>query len=281
MKMRKAKTVTGTLKVVKGDETLRGSRSVVNPPEPGLLESHYSRQERLASLGILAAGVAHEINSPLAALQAWIKTLKGWGKRSRNLSMESRAELFEIVNALEQSSQSCSEITAKLLLLAQPIQVAHRWTDVNRIASDTLVLLAHKTRLSGIEVIEDLDPELPRIWARESGMRSVCMNICLNAVQAMTEGGELTVRTRRLEDGWVELSFSDTGPGIPEDIQKKIWDPFFTTKPTGLGTGLGLSVTYGIVKRHGGTIQVESRPGSGARFTVCLPVGGPGTGEGR
>lgn len=105
------------------------------------------------------------------------------------------------------------------------------------------------------------------------------MNLCLNAVQAMSKGGTLTVRTRRIDPANVELVVSDTGPGIPDSIVDRIWDPFFTTKAPGQGTGLGLSITHAIIRRHGGAIQVDSAPGKGARFTVRLPVAGPG-GEG-
>jgi len=123
--------------------------------------------------------------------------------------------------------------------------------------------------------VEELDPDLPPIWARHSSMRGVCMNLMMNAVQAMPRGGHLTVRTARGPRG-VTLHVVDSGHGIAEEHLDRIWDAFFTTKPVGQGTGLGLSITQRVVTRHGGTIRVESRPGQGARFIVELPIEGPG-----
>jgi two-component system NtrC family sensor kinase len=140
---------------------------------------------------------------------------------------------------------------------------------------DTLSLLNYMLRKQRVKAVEALDPSLPPIWARASGIRGVCMNLMMNAVQAMKEGGTLTVRTRRDGDG-VTLEIEDTGHGIEPVHLDRIWDPFFTTKPVGHGTGLGLSITQRVVARHGGRIRVESRPGEGARFIVWLPLAGPG-----
>ena len=143
---------------------------------------------------------------------------------------------------------------------------------------DTLTLLRYAMKRQGVAVEESLDPELPAIWARESGMRSVCMNLMLNAVQAMASGGTLLVRTTAA-GVHVIMEIADTGPGIAPKLIDRIWDPFFTTKPPGSGTGLGLSITQRVVTRHAGHITAENRPEGGARFTVQLPVMGPG-GEG-
>jgi signal transduction histidine kinase len=124
--------------------------------------------------------------------------------------------------------------------------------------------------------VDSLDPDLPRVWGKESAMRGVLMNLCINAVQAMPQGGTLTLRTARHGPDRVRIEVADTGHGIEPAHLDQIWNPFFTTKPVGKGTGLGLSITQRIVARHGGTISVESRPGEGARFTVDLPVHGPG-----
>jgi signal transduction histidine kinase len=120
-----------------------------------------------------------------------------------------------------------------------------------------------------------LEPDLPLIWARGSGIRGVLMNICMNAVQAMPDGGTLTVRTLSMNDA-IRIVVEDTGPGIHPAHLDRIWDPFFTTKPVGTGTGLGLSITQRVVTRHGGRIDVESASGRGARFVIDLPVEGPG-----
>jgi two-component system, NtrC family, sensor kinase len=235
--------------------------------------SRLSHHEQMASLGILAAGVAHEINNPLASILAGLESLRRSISRTCQLPEASAAEINEILQIVENAAVRCSDTTSKLLHLAQPAQTDSCWTDLNQTVRDTLSLLSYTTRHCGIVAVEDLDPELPLIWARESGMRSVTMNLCLNAVQAMGDSGTLTVRTRKLPDG-VELQVSDTGQGIPPEIIDRIWDPFFTTKPPGMGTGLGLSITHGIVMRHGGTIRVQSGRGEGARFTIRLPASG-------
>jgi PAS domain S-box-containing protein len=239
------------------------------------LESQLSHSERLASLGMLAAGVAHEINNPVASIVAGVESLQRWLNRTQGLSVEDAAEIREILDVLERETMRSRETTDKLLLLAQPVQFTPGWVDLNRAADDTLSLLRFQMRQQGIEVVQDLDPQLPAIWGRESGMRGVLMNLCMNAVQAMAGGGTLTVRTRRRGEG-VVIEIADTGPGIHPAHLERIWDPFFTTKPVGKGTGLGLSITQRVLARHGGRIRVESTPGEGARFIIELPIAGPG-----
>ncbi len=242
--------------------------------ERSKLESQLSHSERLASLGQLAAGVAHEVNNPLASVLAGVESLQRWLQRS-DFGPPSLEEASEVLEVLEREARRCRETTDKLMLLAQPYSVAASWVDLNRAVRDTLSLLKFQTRQAGVEVVEDLDPALPPIWAREGAMRGACMNLMMNGVQAMVDGGILTVVTRA-ESGWVSMRVEDTGPGIPPEHLDRIWDPFFTTKPVGIGTGLGLSITQRIVSRHGGSIRVESRPGEGARFHLRLPVQGPG-----
>ena len=239
------------------------------------LESQLSHSERLASLGMLAAGVAHEVNNPLASIVAGVETLQRWLGRQTSLDEESRADVTEVLETVERETVRSRETVQKLLLLAQPYQVAPDWTDVNEAARDTLTLLRYQMQKQAVSAVEDLDPDLKRIWAKGSGIRGVLMNLCMNAVQAMSRGGTLTVRTRGGAER-VIVEVEDTGPGIPAAHLHKIWDPFFTTKPVGQGTGLGLSITQRVVSRHGGTVRVESPPGRGARFVIELPVEGPG-----
>jgi signal transduction histidine kinase len=162
------------------------------------------------------------------------------------------------------------------MLLGRSYEAAPGWVDLNRAIADTLALLRFEVRKREIEVVEELDPALSQIWAREAAMRGVCMNLMINAVQAMAGGGRLTVSSRRLGEDEVVLAIQDTGPGIAAEHLDRIWDPFFTTKPVGQGTGLGLSITNRLVSRHGGRVAVESVLGQGARFIVTLPIHGPG-----
>lgn len=238
------------------------------------LESQLGHSERLAALGTLAAGVGHEINNPLSSLMAGVESLKRWLGRGR-FGDEDRGEAAEILNVLEREVTRCRETTDKLMLLAQPYSVLPSWFDLNEAVRDTFSLLRYQMRKQGIEAIEELDAELPSIWARASGLRGVCMNLMMNGVQAMPDGGRLTVRTERGGRG-VILQVLDTGQGIAAEHLDRIWDAFFTTKAVGQGTGLGLSITQRVVTRHGGTIRVESPRGKGARFIVELPIQGPG-----
>lgn len=238
------------------------------------LEAQLGHSERLAALGTLAAGVGHEINNPLASVLAGVESLQRWLER-RKFGREDLVEAAEILDVLDREVHRCRDTTDKLMLLAQPYSAQPAWFDLNEAVRDTLSLLSHQMRKQGIEAEERLDPDLPPIWARHSSMRGVCMNLMMNAVQAMPNGGRLTVRSARGGAG-VMLTIEDTGVGIAAEHLDRIWDAFFTTKPVGQGTGLGLSITQRVVSRHGGTIGVESRPGQGARFIVELPIEGPG-----
>jgi len=238
------------------------------------LEAQLGHSERLAALGTLAAGVGHEINNPLASVLAGVESLQRWLER-RKFGKEDLLEAAEVLDLLEREVHRCRDTTDKLMLLAQPYSTQPAWFDLNEAVRDTLSLLSHQMRKQGIEPEERLDPDLPPIWARHSSLRGVCMNLMMNAVQAMPNGGRLTVRTARGGVG-VRLIIEDTGVGIAPEHLDRIWDAFFTTKPVGQGTGLGLSITHRVISRHGGTIGVESRPGEGARFIVELPIDGPG-----
>ena len=242
--------------------------------ERSQLEVQLSHSERLASVGILSAGVAHEINNPLASMLAGVETIGRWLKRGP-FEPADVAEAAETVEMLEREIERCRETTQKLILLGRSYDTSPSWVDLNRAVRDTLALLGYELRKGGIEAVEALEPKLPQIWAREAAIRGICMNLMLNAVQAMSAGGRLTVTTRR-DHEHVTLAVEDSGPGIAPEHLERIWDPFFTTKPMGQSTGLGLSITHRIVSRHGGRITVQSAPGQGARFEVELPLHGTG-----
>lgn len=235
----------------------------------GALERQLSHSERLASLGILAAGVAHEINNPLASLLAGIEAL-----RRRLLdphSGSSAADVARLLDILDRETRRVRDIADKLMLLARPESEKANWFNLNRAVDDTAALLGYQMTVQGIRCSLDLAPGLPCLWAREGAMRSVCLNIMMNALQAMPKGGVLTARTRYAEAGAV-LEVDDTGPGVPSEIRDRIWDPFFTTKPPGKGTGLGLSISQSVIARHGGVIRTENLTPHGARFAVELPI---------
>jgi signal transduction histidine kinase len=239
------------------------------------LESQLSHSERLASLGVLAAGVAHEINNPLAGILAGVESLERTLVKEAGEDPRTR-EAADLLRVLERETRRIRDITDKLMLLAQPHSDAADWVDLNRAAGDTLHLLRYQMHGQGVAAVELFEADLPHLWGTEIGLRSVCMNLIMNAVQAMPTGGTLTVRTSQLGKASVAMEIADTGPGIAPQHFERIWDPFFTTKPTGQGTGLGLSITQRVVTRLGGTIRAENRKDGGARFIMELPIGGPG-----
>ena len=242
------------------------------------LEVQIAHGERLASLGLLAAGVAHEINNPLASMLAAAEALQRRLEEGLPGAAALR-EMSDITHLLEKQVERCRDVTDKLRQLGRPYEQKSTRVDVNAAIRDTLQLLDYELRRHRIELAVDLATDLPPIWGREAGIRGVCMNVMLNAVQAMGgKGGRLEVKTCRNGESIV-LTVADTGPGIPPEHIPRLWDPFFTTKPAGQGTGLGLSITHRVVTRHGGRIAVDSEPGVGASFRIDLPIDGPGGDE--
>ncbi len=227
------------------------------------MQARMAQSERLASLGLLAAGVAHEINNPLGAILALTAlVLEETPKDDAN-----RESLEEVVK----QAQRCRDIVRGLLDFSRQSQLATGPVDLNAVLTDTLSLVARQAHFLNIAVTTELGSYLPPVTGDRSQLQQVFLNILMNAVQAMGEQGKLILTTRRV-DGFVEALVRDSGPGIPADHIDRIFDPFFTTKESRKGTGLGLSIAYGIVQKHGGTIAVRSEPGEGATFIVRLPV---------
>jgi two-component system NtrC family sensor kinase len=229
------------------------------------MQARMAQSERLASIGVLAAGVAHEINNPLGGILALtaltLEDLPAGDPRRENLE--------EVVR----QTRRCGEIVKHLLEFSRQHRVSAAELDVNELLEKTLALLERQSIFLNVTVERRRDPTLPAVFADAAQLQQVFVNILINAVQAMDERGTITVTTAS-DAGREEvvLTFRDTGCGIPPDQLDRIFDPFFTTKESGEGTGLGLSIAYGIVSRHHGTIGVESTPGEGTTFTVRLPA---------
>jgi PAS domain S-box-containing protein len=222
------------------------------------------QSEKMASLGKLAAGIAHQINNPLAGIMLFA-----------NLLMEKSSydpDALEDLERIVENADRCREIVKDLLDFARQSRRSLGPFDLNRAIHRTLFLLANQPLFHNIEVVLQLEEGLPSIHADELQVNQVIMNLVLNAAQAMNGRGTLTFRSRPANDG-VEFDLEDTGCGIAEENLSRIFEPFFTTKEQGEGTGLGLSVAYGIVSQHGGRIDVRSRVGVGTTFTVRLPAG--------
>jgi signal transduction histidine kinase/CheY-like chemotaxis protein len=221
------------------------------------------QSEKLASIGQLAAGVAHEINNPMGVIlgfsQGILKTLPEDDPLKKPLT------------TMEKESLRCKRIVQNLLDFARRSEPTLHLTNINELIDASCDLVVHQTSLQNVKLVKSYDPALPSIMADPNQLQQVFINIILNAYQAMPDGGTLhiTTRTVSLE---LQVIFADTGTGIPSESVQNIFDPFFTTKEVGEGTGLGLSVSYGIVKAHGGDIEVESQVGKGTTFAIKLPL---------
>jgi len=224
--------------------------------------------EKIASLGRLAAGVAHEINNPLAGVLIYADMLMKEIKDNQQW----RHDLEEIIN----QTQRCKQIVSRLLEFSRQSLDEQVVLNVNEVIGRCVELLHHQSLFHNIEIFQDLAADLPQISGNTGELGQIFTNLILNAADAMDGRGRITISSRPdLEVKQVLLKLTDTGPGISPEIREKIFEPFFTTKPVGVGTGLGLSVVYGVIQRHGGTIEVESPPGGGATFIIRLPLESP------
>jgi PAS domain S-box-containing protein len=227
------------------------------------LEQRIRNSEKLASVGRLAAGVAHEINNPLGGILNCLYNL-----RKGTLS-PSRLEEYRV--SMEDGVRRVQKIVRQLLDFSQQDEPEFAPTDINHVVDRVLVLTTHLFAPNRIRLETGFGQGLPNVMVDRHMIEQVLMNLILNAVQAMKDGGGLTIRTSVVE-GICLIEVRDTGSGIPPAVLPRIFDPFFTTKSEGEGTGLGLSVSLGIVERHGGKILVDSEVGKGTTFTLCLPV---------
>ena len=229
------------------------------------LQQQLYLSSRLASVGELAAGVAHEISNPLTGILGFSQRLM------RKSTDEEVSHDLEIIHS---EAQRVAKVVGNLLTFARRREPKKEYLDINDILQQALELRAYALETSNIEVVTSLAPGLPRTMADFHQIQEVFLNIILNAEQAMSEasgGGKLSVKTQQTRD-YIRISFADDGPGIPAEHLDKVFDPFFTTRGEKGGTGLGLSLCHGIVAEHAGKIYAKSKPGKGATFFVELPL---------
>lgn len=230
------------------------------------LERSARQAEKLAALGALAAGLAHELNNPIGIISSRIEIML--------LDAESEPlprEVTEDLRVLHRHAQRVARIAQGLLSFSRQSSERRGPVDLNHLVEETLLLMEKQVVKEGIAVKRALAPDLPPVWGDDNALQQVMLNLLSNARDALPEGGEIAVETGPSpgQPGAVRLIVSDTGPGIPPDVLPKIFDPFFTTKSE--GTGLGLSISYGIVRDHKGTVDVQSRPGEGTTFILTFP----------
>lgn len=227
---------------------------------------------RLASIGELAAGIAHEINNPVAIMveeAGWIQDLL---EDDDPASSDNLAEFKRASIHIESQGERCKEITQKLLSFARKTDPTQMYLNLSALISEIISLVDQKTRYANVQIETDLDPSLPQVWASSTELQQVLLNLLNNSVDAMDSSGGRIQITTELRDQNIVIQIADNGIGIAQANLSRIFDPFYTTKPVGKGTGLGLSICYGIIKKMGGNIEVQSVKGEGTTFSIHLPI---------
>ena len=227
------------------------------------LEEQVRHADRLATIGQLAAGVAHELNEPLGSILGFAQL----AQKCPGLPPQAERDIEKILNA----SLYARDIVRKLLIFAREVPPQKIKVNLNQSVEEALNFFRSRFAKEGIELICSLSPDLPDVDGDPSQLNQVIINLMVNALQAMPHGGDLRIQTLPGENQ-VSLIIKDTGVGMSEEVLKKIFTPFFTTKEVGHGTGLGLPVAHGIILSHGGSIKVKSRVGQGTRFEIRLPI---------
>lgn len=242
--------------------------------------------EKLASLGRMAAGVAHELNSPLTGIVTF-------GHLLMKRTPPERREDIEDLQVIVEQAERCSKIIKGLLGFSRKTSSEKVYVNINALMESTISMVRNQAKFHNIKFRLDFDEAIPQVPTDPNQLQQVFINLLINAADAMNERGQVRIATRMAGDTpdglmrgypqaakkYIEIEFTDSGPGIPEEHLSKIFEPFFTTKPVGKGTGLGLAVSYGIIKKHGGNIFVKSEAGKGASFFVRLPVEDGGVAE--
>ncbi len=247
------------------------------------LEQQLIRADKMASLGTLVAGIAHEINNPLGIIAGFSEALLDRSKESALLGMEDFSDFPEYLQTIHNEIFRCKDILRSLLEFSRPHGGTFRELDINELIKEVILLVNHKAARLKHNIRLDLNRYLPKIYADAGSLRQLFMNIIINSMYFTPEGGSITITTEMdpgNEEGHVlsrfpdiiKVAINDTGAGIPADIIDKIFDPFFTTRPVGEGTGLGLAICHKIVEKHSGAIDVESVPGKGTTFIIRIPA---------
>jgi|CXWL01.1.fsa_nt_gi signal transduction histidine kinase len=248
----------------KAFEQIEGQRVQTKMVQERLLQS-----EKMSSIGQLVSGVAHELNNPLTGIMGFAQLLM-----LRDLDPTVRQQIETIYKEADRASK----IVANLLTFARRREARTEQANLNTLIERVLELRNYDLRVRNINVVQEFDPALPDTMVDANQLLQVFLNLLLNAEQAMRssleegEEGTLRITTSASRAGMVLASFQDSGPGMSEETLRRIFDPFFTTKDAGEGTGLGLTISYGIIEEHGGRIWAESQPGQGTTFHIELPV---------
>jgi two-component system NtrC family sensor kinase len=227
----------------------------------------------MAALGKMAAGIAHEINNPLAVIAekaGWIKDLLKMEDIPKSKNFQ---EFADAVGKIESHTNRAKTVTHRLLGFARRMEPISERVSINSVLDESIDFLENEARYRNIDIQVDYSPDLPLLLSDPAQLQQVFLNIINNAIDAIGKNGEIIIRTQyRAKNQEISIEIADNGPGIAKEMINKIFDPFFTTKEVGKGTGLGLSISYGIIEKLGGRILVASEEGKGSTFTIYLPV---------
>ena len=231
---------------------------------------HALQTEKMASIGKMAAVLAHEINNPLSGILTYAKLLRKWTDRE-DIGESRRAEIRDSLDLIASESRRCGDLVRNLLTFSRATPMNLQPTDLNHVIEQSLRLMQHQADLGGIQVQPQLEPDLPLVRCDAAQIEQVLLALIMNAMDAMPQGGNLWIISSS-SNHRVQIIVRDDGSGIPAEILPRIFEPFLTTKETGRGVGLGLAISHSILERHNGTIEVQSEVGRGTTFTVTLPV---------
>ncbi len=239
--------------------------------ESSALDQQMAHIEKMANIGRLAAGVAHEINNPLQMILAqagWIEELL---PEEDPAALKNLDEYNATIKKIKHHVERAATITHRLLGFARKISAEQESVQINEVVEETLSFLEKEAKHNNITIDLHLNPQLPTTMTEGHRLQQVLLNLIDNALDAIGHDGKVTITTSSdTED--IAIEVADNGPGIPSEVLKKIWDPFFTTKEQGKGTGLGLSISQNIIRTLGGTIELQSKEGEGTVFTVKIPI---------
>jgi two-component system NtrC family sensor kinase len=228
--------------------------------------------EKMASIGKMAAVVAHEINNPLSGILTYAKLLRKWLSNGEP-SAAKQTEAVQCLELIASESRRCGDLVKNLLTFSRTAPMNVQPSDVNQVVDRSVRLVQHQLELNGIELNLELANDIPVVPCDPAQIEQVLLALIMNAIDAMPRGGNLWLRTRMTQDrDNIEMQIRDDGMGIPPEILPQIFEPFLTTKETGHGVGLGLAISHGIVERHNGSIAVQSESGKGTTFTITLPL---------
>lgn len=267
---------TGVLIIVAGTILITRAtiaRLVKANREKAILDASLLQSNKMAALGKLAAGIAHEINNPLAVIKekaGWMKDLLAEEDMARGPNYE---EFEKSISKIDHHVERARKVIHRLLGFARRMEPVYEMVDINKTMDETIDFLENEARYRNIDIRTDYFDDLPQTKSDSSQIQQIFLNIIGNAIDAIGKDGQIRIKTGyNSKDREIAIGITDTGPGIAKEMQEKIFDPFFTTKKVAEGTGLGLSIVYGIVQKLGGRITVESEEGSGTTFAVYLPI---------